>query len=91
MSKSDGVCIEVIKITRERLSKERTKIDEKIKALDIVIEMFDEIEVKSVELQEVEKKVKRKYCKRKPFEKVIDSTEKHNSKGRKDVNYEDMA
>ena len=41
MSKNE-VCVPAIKLTKERLLEEREIIDKKIKALDIVLDMFDD-------------------------------------------------
>lgn len=40
MSKNE-ICVPAIKLTKERLLEERSIINDKIKALDIVLEMFD--------------------------------------------------
>ena len=64
---SKEVCVPAIKLTKERLLEERGIIDDKIKALDIVLEMFDEVDpeeiIKTVvkpALTEEEKKLKKK-------------------------------
>lgn len=68
MSVNNGICLVAIKLTKDRLLEERVLIDEKIKALDIVIEMFDE-EVKNSGKEDKPKKPRATYGTLTPEEK----------------------
>lgn len=103
MSINNGICIAAIKVTKERLLEERTIIDEKIKALDIVLEMFDEGEqVKNPEKESRLKKQRagygtltpeeKKRRKKVSMDKWLAKKKKENTRETdKKIDYDDMA